>query len=162
MKFSWSPDEDHNLYMLLASTRRIVFRLRNRELAKYNISPAESGVLLLVSGLEKNKATPSNLARLLMRQPHGISMLLDRMEKKRLVKKKHDLGKKNLVRIELTEKGLTKSRQAVKSNGVIKEIICLLNPQQRKSLERYLEILWRGSQEKLGTDLEAIFKDEAV
>ena len=154
MKFIWSTDEEHNLYLLLASTRHMIFKLRKRELSQYNLSPVESGVLSLINSLERNQATPANLSRMLSREPHTISMLLNRMEKKGLIVKKKDLEKKNLVRIELTAEGSDLCQKAINSK-VVKEIFSLLNSAQRESFESLIEILWKAAKEKLGDKIDS-------
>ena len=111
MDISWSHDFDHNLWLLISQTRQAMHKLRKNELAPYNISPIEAGVLAIVNTMSKDKATPANISRLLLREPNAVSQLLSRMEKKGLVRKNSDLDKKNLVRIELTKKGLEKYQQ---------------------------------------------------
>jgi DNA-binding MarR family transcriptional regulator len=49
--------------------------------------------------------TPMKLARLMHKQPHTISALVHRMEAKGLLKTRHDLKRKNWLRISLTSKG---------------------------------------------------------
>jgi DNA-binding MarR family transcriptional regulator len=51
------------------------------------------------------RAREMELSRLLSREPHSMSALVNRMEKNGLVTKKRDLKRKNLVRVSVTPKG---------------------------------------------------------
>src|SRR5512137_2181453 len=101
--YSYS-DEDHDLWMLLTHTRYAIYRSREKELQRYGVSPEQVGVLFIIQALD-NRATPSEIARFILRQPHTVSALIERMAEKGFVKKDHDLDKRNLVRVSLTDKG---------------------------------------------------------
>ena len=72
--------------------------------AAYEMSPAQAATLRSVANL-KEIATPAEISRWLMRKPHTITHLLNRMEKCGQIKKVKDLKRKNQIRIALTEKG---------------------------------------------------------
>ena len=101
--YSYS-DADHDLWILLTHTRYAIYRAREKELLRYGVSPEQVGVLFIIQALG-SRATPSEIARSILRQPHTVSALIERMAEKGLVKKMHDLDRKNLVRVSLTEKG---------------------------------------------------------
>ena len=98
-------DKDYELWWLILHVRRAMRKIRAKELWQYGITPEESAVLVAVKGIG-DEATPARIARRLLREPHSISTLLSRMEKKGLVRKDKDLERKNLVRVTLTERGL--------------------------------------------------------
>ena len=52
-----------------------------------------------------NKATPSQIARLMVRKPNTVAYILTRMGKKGLVKQTKDAGRRNLVRVRIMAKG---------------------------------------------------------
>ena len=87
--YSYS-DADNDLWMLMTHTRYAIYRAREKELLRYDVSPEQVGVLFIVQVLG-NRATPSEISRFVLRQPHTISALIERMEEKGLVKKMHDL-----------------------------------------------------------------------
>jgi len=132
-------DEDYNLWVLLHQTTDAALRARQKELDQFGISVIEVGVLLAIQTIGK-EATPSEISRRIFREPHSVSALLNRMEKKGLVKRTQDLDRKNLVRVSITEKG----RQAYdKSTGrkSIHKIISSLSEEERQQLRSCLEKL---------------------
>ena len=151
MDNSWAHDNDHNLWLLISQTRHAIHKLRKNELSSYNISPVEAGVLSIVKTL-KAKATPANISRLLIREPNAVSQLLSRMEKKGLVRKNYDLDKKNLVRIELTKKGVEKYQQSKENRKNVSDIMNTLSLEERQRLGSYLQILKITALKKLGIE----------
>jgi len=147
--FSYS-DDDHDLWMLLTHTRYAIYRSREKELQRFGVSPEQVGVLFVVQALG-NKATPSAIARLIMRQPHTVSALLERMSEKGFVKKYHDLDKKNLVRISLTDKG-QKIWDFSNKKGAIHRIMKTLSDEEKTKLRNMLEKLNEEARKELGLD----------
>lgn len=147
--YSYS-DEDHDLWVFLTHTRYAIYRAREKELQRYGISPEQAGVLFIVQALG-NRATPSEIARFIVRQPHTVSALIERMEKKGFIKKVHDLDKKNLVRVSLTEKG-QKTYEYSTKRGPIHRIMGVLNAEERAQLLKILEKLNNQARKELGLD----------
>jgi DNA-binding MarR family transcriptional regulator len=147
--FTYS-DEDHDLWMLLTHTRYAIYRAREKELQRFGVSPEQVGVLFVVQSLD-NKATPSMIARLIMRQPHTVSALIERMADKGFVKKSHDLDKKNLVRIALTERGKKIYEYSTK-RGPIHRIIGSLTEEERGQMRNILEKLNDHARKELGLE----------
>ncbi len=148
MKRKPYSDQASRLWFLLAQTRRAVKKLRRIELAKSNISNSEAGVLIFVDASEPGEATPTNISRFFLKEPHGISQLLDRMESKGLILKKKDLIPKNRVRIEITEKGRVVLKE-LKAHKIVKEVFNSLSSKQKKDLEDILGFLVCTAIEKL-------------
>ena len=98
MRNSSSVKEDFTLWVLLRQAKDAVFKATGKELSRYGISPEQAGVLSIVQSLD-NKATPAEISRWLLREPHTVSGILSRMEKKGLLRKTTDLDRKNLVRV---------------------------------------------------------------
>ncbi len=78
--YSYS-DEDHDLWLLLTHTRYAIYRAREKELQRYKVSPEQTSVLFIVQALG-NRATPSEISRFILRQPHTVSALIERMAKR--------------------------------------------------------------------------------
>lgn len=97
-------DLRHGLWTLLLRTRKIMYKAREKEHHQHGISLGSSGVLLTILRLGE-KATPSAISRDLFLEPHSVSELLKRMEKEGLIKRTKDSKRRNLVHVELTEKG---------------------------------------------------------
>jgi DNA-binding MarR family transcriptional regulator len=149
--FSYS-DEDHDLWMLLTHTRYTIYRARELELQRYGVSPEQVGVLFIIQALG-NRATPSEISRYIIRQPHTVSALIERMSGKGLVKKVHDLDKKNLVRVSLTEKG-KKIYDASTKRGPIHKIMGILSSEERTELRKILDKLNLYARKEIGLDRE--------
>ena len=97
-------NENELLWARLFMSAKVVERAREIELSRVHISLIQAMVLYALK-LSPEPLTPSRLARMLCREAHTMSALIDRMEKQGLVKKKHDLARKNLVRVVVTAKG---------------------------------------------------------
>lgn len=151
--FSYS-DEDQDMWLLLTRARYAVFRAREKELQRYGISPEQAGLLFVVQALG-SKSTPAAISRAIMRQPHTVSALVDRMSRKSLVRKVKDLDRRNLVRVALTEKGLKAYEQSTK-RGPIHRIMNVLTPEERKNLRIYLEKLMDKARKEIGLDRDML------
>jgi DNA-binding MarR family transcriptional regulator len=77
--------------------------------------------------------TPSRLAKMLCREPHSMSALIDRMEKQGLIVKKHDLSPKNLVRVVVTKKG-EEAFQRQRSMNTVTNITSILTREERETM----------------------------
>jgi MarR family transcriptional regulator, organic hydroperoxide resistance regulator len=149
-KFYSAEDENQDLWLLLTHTRYAVFRAREKELQRYGLSPEQAGLLFVVRAVG-NKATPAELSRHLLREPHSVSALLDRMAKSGLVKKVKDLDRKNLVRVLITEKGQTAYELSTK-RGPIHRIMQTLDQEEKKIFRGYLERILAKARKEIGMD----------
>ena len=154
MKFYTDGDPYQDLYVLFARSRYLIFRAREKELQRYNLSPEQVQILFLTEALGK-KATPAEISRLLIRKPHTISAILERMAKRGLVKKVKDLEHKNQVRAVLTEKGKEAYALSTK-RGPVHRILGVLNERERKQFGQYLERIMAKAREELGMDRDEL------
>jgi len=145
-----NADEFMELYFLFARARYLSFRVREKELQRYNMTPEQAQVLMIAQELD-NKGTPAEISRKLVRQPHTISALVNRMERKGLVSKVKDLERKNMVRVALTKKG-EKALEVSRKGGPIRRILGILNEGERREFHDYLERIMLKSREELGLD----------
>ena len=146
------PERDYNLWILLNHTRHAVYRARERELNQYGIT-AEQGRLLFVVANLGNRATPSEIAKHVFRASHTISSLVNRTEKKGLVKRVKDLESKKSVRIALTEQGQEVMAKVLEMDSIHK-IMSGLSTARGKELEACLEILIRRAVHLISPDNE--------
>jgi MarR family transcriptional regulator, organic hydroperoxide resistance regulator len=153
-KFYSSEDEDQDLWLLLTHTRYAVFRAREKELLRYGLSPEQMGLLFVVQALG-NKATPAALSRHILRQPHTVSALVDRMARRGLVKKVKDLDRKNLVRVVMTEKG-QKAYEISTKRGPIHRIMNTLSEEEKKDFKEYLEKILSKARKEIGLDRDTL------
>jgi DNA-binding MarR family transcriptional regulator len=157
-KFFRAEDEDKDLWLLFTHTRYAIFRARELELQRYGISPEQVSLLFVAQALGK-KATPAALSRQLLRQPHTVTALLERMEKRGLVKKVKDLDRKNLVRVVITDKGHKAFEQSTK-RGPIHRIMGELNPEEKQKFRKHLETIFAAARKETGLDRDKLLPSE--
>lgn len=132
-------DGDYNLVSLIRQTRDAVIKARERELAHIGISSIQASLLFTLKEIG-NKATPAEISRRLVREPHTVSALLTRMEKKGLIRKIKDLPRKNMIRVTMTQKGKTVYNHSTKRVSM-HEIMSTLSEDGKKVLHLLLEKL---------------------
>lgn len=152
MKNSSYEDMDY-LWVMLHQSRDAIFKVREKELKKYNISTTKAAVLFNIQAIGYN-ATPSGVARCLLRESHSVSTILSRMEKQGLVKKVNDLDRKNMVRVYLTDKGKEVYHKAAKRESIC-EIMSCLSDEERQQLISSLKKLRNKALAHLGIENRA-------
>ncbi len=143
-----SNDQDYALWLLLLKVRRCISKIREKELSPYDITPEQAGVLFIVQALN-SRTTPAEISRLTFREPHTVSTLIGRMEKKGLVKKVKDMDKKNMIRIVITEKGQEAYNQS-SQRTTIHNIMSALSEAERQQLTSLLQKLSDQALKELG------------
>ena len=136
MKASSPKDNDYYIWILLNQARDSILRFRENELRPYGISAMEAGALIIIQTIG-NKTTPAEISRWIFREHHTVTALLGRMEKKGLITKTKDSGRKNMWRVSLTKKGRSAYRQALK-NEAIRVSLSSLSENEHQQLELYL------------------------
>ena len=144
MTESPSFDRDFKLWVLLHQTRDAVYKMSEKELRRFDLSPMEAALIFAVHCIGE-RATPAEISRWLFRESHSVSGLLDRMQKRGLVRRSKDLDKKNLVRVSLTEK----AKQFYNAYG------------EMKAIDRALSSLSEAERQQLGALLERL-RDTAL
>jgi|WetSurMetagenome_2_1015567.scaffolds.fasta_scaffold157848_2 MarR family transcriptional regulator, multiple antibiotic resistance protein MarR len=132
------------LWLLLARTQHIVSKIRHKELRECGVTINEAAVLLTVLRINR-PATPAAISQEVHWEPHTVSELLKVMEKKGTIKKVRDLERKNLIRVEITDKGIEAFRKL----------------SQRKSTRKVMSVLTKEEQIQLWTLLAKI-RDKGV
>lgn len=125
-------NENELLWGRLFLAAKVIERAREIELSHVNISLIQAMVLYALK-LSREPLTPSRLARMLCREPHSMSALVDRMEKQGLVEKKHDLSRRNLVRVVVTAKG-EEAFQRQRSVSAVINLTSTLTKEERQVL----------------------------
>jgi DNA-binding MarR family transcriptional regulator len=99
-----SADNDYQLWTMLDHLRYMIFRAREMELARYNITPEQAHILYILhrSG---DSATINQMMDFTQHQHHSISTLINRMTEKGLVSKTKITGKGRRLDIVITKKG---------------------------------------------------------
>jgi DNA-binding MarR family transcriptional regulator len=137
-------NENELLWGRLFLATKLVERAREVELSRVNISLIQAMVLYALK-ISQEPLTPSKLARMLCREQHSMSALIDRMEKQGLVEKKHDLPSKNQVRVVVTAKGEEAFRRQRSVNEVT-NITSGLTSEERETMGACADKLrlWAG------------------
>ncbi len=151
----FTEDKDYELWVLLAQAREAMYKARQRELRRFNLSPRQSAVLFIIRAIG-DKVTPAEISRWLLRESHSVSEIIGRMEKQGLLKKVRDLDRKNLVRIELTEKGSEAYNQAIKRDS-IHTIMSVLSDEERRQFSTMLKTIRDGALKESGKEIEVPF-----
>jgi DNA-binding MarR family transcriptional regulator len=132
-------DDDYELWRLLNITREAINAARKRELAEHGITPRQVAVMHAILEIGNN-ATPAEISRSLGREPNTISVILNRMAEKGLIKLSKDLPKKNMIRINLTTKGKDAFQLATNRRS-IHRIFANLSNTENKQMETLLNKL---------------------
>jgi DNA-binding MarR family transcriptional regulator len=140
-------DFNYDLWRLMDITRNLIYKLRERELAKYKVSMSAVIILQTIMVLDE-KAIQARIAEYLFLEPHTVSEMLSKMEEKGLINRVKDQKSKNMIRIEITEKGhdlYIKSSQRESYN----EILSVLNDNEKSELWTILSKLRKKAVENL-------------
>ncbi len=143
-----SNDQDYALWLLLLKVRRCISKTREKELSLYDVTPEQAGVLFIVQALN-SRTTPAEISRLTFREPHTVSVLISRMEKKGLVKKVRDMDRKNMIRVAITEKGQQAYDQSTQ-RATIHNIMSALSEAEHQQLMWLLQRLRDRALKELG------------
>ncbi len=130
-----NPDHALDVWVLLDQTRYMIFRAREMELRQHGITPEQAAVLRLLQNNPRGVA-PSEMPRLIVREPHSIYTLLSRMEKRGLVKKVKSLSDEK-IRVHLTAKG----KQLYKKSIDRTSLRMILSTLSEEELDRLAELL---------------------
>ena len=146
MKALPGADRDLKLWILLNQADTALLNSTDDELRPYGLTAMQSVVLFVVQAIG-NKATPTEISRWLLRKPHSVSGLLDRMEKIGLVKKTNDADRKNVIRVTLTAKGKQVYKQSLKKES-IRRALSSLSDKECQVLESVLKSIRDAALEK--------------
>jgi DNA-binding MarR family transcriptional regulator len=141
------------LWLLLFQTRSALFKARQNKVGKY-IHSNMAAALVTIWAFD-GKVTPALLSRRLFLEPHSMSELVIRMEKKGLITKNKDEKRENIIRISITEKGRDFCSQAVQADFV-RKIMSSLSQEQKEQLEVCLCILYQEALKELGLTVETL------
>jgi DNA-binding MarR family transcriptional regulator len=139
-------DVDIYLWVLLQRARSVATRVRNLELAQFNLNIEQMSILhsLLIRG---GSASVSEIASNVVRQKNSVTTLVDRMSKAGLVRKERLKGEKKFL-ISLTSKGQDLlNRVPKKSIGML---FANLKSKDKEQFVRYLEMVTATGLELLG------------
>ena len=135
------------LWVSLVNTRDAISKLRERELKKFHVSAAQSGVLSVLYYAKEN-LTPAEISRRSFRDPSSVTVILNRMVTKGLIKKLKDKKRKNLKRIALTAKGRDLYTRIIEEMCIY-GLFSTLSGEQCQQLGECLNVLLSGAAGRL-------------
>ena len=147
MKAKANSSRESEIWTLLNQAQHAAERAAETETRQLGIPKMHAEVLSLIKTTE-GPVTPADIARLLFREPHTISGLLNRMEKQGLVKRVKDLKRRNLVRVAITDKG-EKAHRKIADAEVMHDVLGGLSAKEQDELKRYLEKIRKRALEEL-------------
>ena len=139
MDYFFLSDHDFSLWYTIRRAHEAIHKVRKLELRPHKLSTIETGVLLVVNAAKKG-ITPAEISRQLLKDPHSISQLLRRMEKKGLLQNIKGIPKKNMIQVKLTEKGQEAYKLSMIGNKV-SQIMSVLSEREKKQLVSSLDKL---------------------
>ena len=141
--------EDYRLWLLLNKTRSAIYKLRHKKVGQY-LPPNQAAALVTIWAF-RGQVTPAELSRQLFLEPHSVSELIVRMEKKGLVTKAKDKNKGNMVRLSITERGRELCNK-VMGEDLIHGIMSSLTGEQQEQLRSCLMTLFTASLAELNME----------
>lgn len=150
---------DEPLWTLLDTTRFVVTRLRELELARFGLTVERTAILKIIAS-RGGSATAGVLEYLTMRQSHSVSTLINRMIKMGLISKKRE-GVERRHTFYLTNKGYDLLNNI--TDNSIEAIFSCLTPEENGEFIRLLKALQIKSRSLLRIPfMEYIFRDVPV
>ena len=154
MKVTNIDDEEiDQLWLWLNQASYLMIKVRDQEVKRLGGIGMMRVAVLDILKKSKVPVTPGELSRWIFREPHTASSLINRMEKDGLVRKTKGSERRNLVIVEITEKG-EKIYQEMGGKKSVKDIfVTTLTETERKNLARICEKLRDRALVELGMSL---------
>jgi DNA-binding MarR family transcriptional regulator len=130
-------DPDFKLWVILMQASDFFAKARAKEVNRYGVTYRQSGVLFLLTA-SNGKATMNELSRWLMREPHSILVIVNRMEKDGLITKEKGKDGKGRTKIVITKKGRQAYERCLKLDS-IRDILSVLSKRERDQLFKSLK-----------------------
>jgi len=140
-------DQDFELWVLFHQASDAAVKASDIELGKFGLSWIQAGVLVMLKS-SPEPPSPTEISRWLLREPHTLSALLNRMEKHGLIRRTRDSLRKNVIRVLLTEKGEDAYGRIMQMDSV-HEILSCLSLKEKGSLMAYSKKLRTKALEQL-------------
>ena len=133
---------------LLTVTQHEVFQVFSQGLTPFNITPGQYGVLRYL--WENSACTPKEISQVLRLENSTVSGVLDRMEKKGLIKRELDSNDRRSIRVVLTPEGASMRDGVLEIiDDLNKQVLDVLSPEQR---EIFIDSLRKIGEVELGSE----------
>jgi DNA-binding MarR family transcriptional regulator len=131
-------DRDFGLWKMLDHTRFMIFRLREKELFRFGLTPEQAHILDILSQ-NKGTTTINDIVDFTQRQHHSISTQISRMVKQGLVNKHKNASDKRKYEVSITNRGQTLLGK-VTTLSINRAFACLSN-KDKTELSGHLQCL---------------------
>ena len=146
-------DSEFNIWVLFSQTCDTISRARKIELAQYRITSIQASVLFMLL-LKGNGVTISEISKWILREPHSVLTLINRMANNGLVQKVKETSDTK-VRIILTEKGRQLYTRTTRRS--ISLSFSVLSDDEKRQLQPILKKLRAKTRKLLGWNYKAPF-----
>ncbi len=155
------PDATMTTWVLLRQTWSAMEKAAERRLAKTGLTPEQVHVLWICRDYP-GLLTTAQIARLLSRQSQTVTGLLNRLERKGLLKRVPRRKGKPFTEIKITDKGTEAVGPAIEvARALMKEIMSTLSAREHEDVQRVLRVLQRKTAELLQVELTSLPGDYA-
>ena len=135
------------LWVLLTQTQSRIYKARKKELSRYNLTPAQAGILHSVNALGSH-ATLAEVSRWVFLQPQSVHEVMAKMVADGLLLRGRNPRRKNWIIIKLTEKGRKALEKALKRRS-IESIMSVLSEEELTQLGSLLKTLRAQAMNKI-------------
>lgn len=147
-------DNSFELWVLFDQTEEIISKARDLELDQYRLTRIQAKVLFMLMNQGAGGMTLAEISKWVLREPHSVLSLVNRMEKIGLIKRVKKTGD-DKIRIFLTDKGRVLYSQTTRRS--ITMIFSALSPEEKKHFQSYLKKLRDEARSLLGMDYKPPF-----
>jgi DNA-binding MarR family transcriptional regulator len=130
-------DEKFCLWTLIHQASSAAMAAREKELEKLGLTSVEQRLLIIVPTIERmtgEGATIGDIARWTFKKPSSITELVNRMEKKGLVRRMAADGNKKSVIVKTTESGEKLAAEAHSKGHLIDKLMSSLSDEERHQM----------------------------
>lgn len=148
-------DDNFGLWVLFDQTEEVISKARDMELDQYKLTQVQAKVLFMLTNQGDNGGmTLSEISKWLLREPHSVLSLVNRMEKIGLVKRIKRAGD-DKIRVFLTDKARELYSQTTRRS--ISMIFSTLSQKDKQLLQSCLKQLRDKARNLLGMDYKPPF-----
>ena len=130
-------DADFKLWVILMQASDVFAKARGKEVKKFGVTFRQSGVLFHLTA-SNGRSTMGELSRWLMREPHSILVIVNRMEKDGLITKEKDNNGKGRTQVVITPKGREAYAQCLTRDSIT-ETLSVLSSREKDQLFKSLK-----------------------
>ena len=125
---------------LLTTAQHSVFLKMTEKLSVFDLTPVQYAVLYCL--WENNKKSPKEIAERLKLENSTISGIMERMEKKCLIKRMISIEDRRFIQIMLTEKGAALEEDVLAAvDEVNEEVMSVFSKEECENLKTQLRVL---------------------